>query len=117
MRMTPELVDAGAGGSFFLHKGTKRSTQVVVSQHNLEAAQPESIFRLWLQDHNEKKSLPGGFFTGEDTALREWIRGKTKTWEEAVAADLLSAAPTSRKPPILASRSNLCKKNGNLSSE
>jgi hypothetical protein len=97
--------DAGAGGKFedirrlfcrFKEIGPNygyfpepSNSILVVRQHNLEAAQnafPDFGFEVT----TGSRCLGG--FVGEDSALQNWIREKTKFWEEAVA-DLTSAAP------------------------
>jgi hypothetical protein len=63
---------------------------LVVRQHNLEAAQqafPDFEFKVTTGNH-----CLGGFI-GEDSALCDWIRKKTKLWEEAVANLASAAAP------------------------
>jgi hypothetical protein len=67
-----------------------RKSILVVSQHNLKAAQaafPGFGFKVTMG------SCYLGGFIGEDFALQEeWLSEKTKTWEEAVG-DLASIAP------------------------
>ena len=97
--------DAGAGGKFEEIRHIFRRLEeigpnygyfpepaksiLVVRQHNLEAAQkafPDFGFKVTTGNR-----YLGGF-VGENDALQDWIRKKTKFWEEAVA-DLASAAP------------------------
>jgi hypothetical protein len=97
--------DAGAGGKFseicrFFHKLQEigpsfgyfpepSKSILVVSQHNLEAAQtafPDFSFKV-----TTGSRYLGGFI-GDDIALQTWLRDKVKGWEEAVA-DLASVTP------------------------
>ena len=98
--------DAGAGGNFSeirrLFKILKEigpdhgyfpepsKSILVVRQHNLEAA------KVAYPDFGFKVTIVGsrylGGFVGKDNALRDWLREKTKIWEEVVV-DLASAAP------------------------
>jgi hypothetical protein len=98
--------DGGAGGNFdeirrFFHKLVEIGPNFDCSpeppksilqmrQPNLEADQKAFLdFRFKVTTGNH--CCLGGF-VGEDGAIGEWSRAKTKLWEESFA-DLVSAAP------------------------
>ena len=77
-RIFSRLVEIGPNFGYYLEPS---KSILVVPQHNLEAAQAT------FADMNFKITTGSrylGGFIGEDSALREWIQGKTETWAEAV---------------------------------